>query len=140
MKYLLDTNVISEALHPKPDANVARWFEGTPDESQYLSVISIAEIRRGAMLLPAGMRRKVICDWLTEGLLPQYSWRILQIDIEVSVKWGDLMAAHPGPRHPLHVMDVFLAAIAIEHGCTLVTRNTKDFAAMKVELLNPWVF
>jgi predicted nucleic acid-binding protein len=136
--YLLDTNVISELIKPKPDPKVRTWVDATSEQFLFLSVLTLGEIRRGIVLLPASSRRIRLETWLGTELLTRFANRILDIDQEVVDRWGYLsgLASVKGVSVP--VIDGLLAATAVHHNLTLVTRNIKDIAATGVLLFNPW--
>jgi toxin FitB len=136
--YVLDTNVISEVVKPQPDANVMRWLDETDEDRMYLSVVALAELRRGIDLMPLGRRRDALSLWLTEDLPARFEGRILPVDRPVANSWGAMMARARWAGVGLSTMHGFFAATADVHGFTLVTRNVKDFHALGVPLLNPW--
>ena len=138
MKFLLDTNVLSEAQRSTPDARVLAWLDSVDEDCAFLSVASIAELRRGVALLNDGRRRSALARWLSQDLPARFADRILPIDMGVAEHWGDLMAASRNLGVALSVMDGFFAATALANDLTLVTRNVKDFTAFGVPLLNPW--
>jgi predicted nucleic acid-binding protein len=135
---LLDTNVLSEIQRPKPDARVLAWLHALDEDRVFISVGSIAEIKRGVALLNRGRRRAALVEWLTRDLPIRFAGRILPIDFATAERWGDLMAESTQRGVALSVMDAFFAAAALVHGLTLATRNIKDFAPFGVALLNPW--
>ena len=134
MTYLLDTNVLSEIRKPQGDAGVRRWFGDVRSDELFLSVLVLGEVRQGVERLerrdPA--QAAVIERWL-EGLAAHYGGRILPVDVAVADRWGRLNASDPLP-----VIDGLLAATALVHGLTLVTRNTRDVERSGVQLLNPF--
>ena len=138
MKFLLDTNVVSEWVKPQPSQNVVEWLAGADEDELFLSVITFAEIRRGVELLPAGRRRARLGRWLTEELPLRFEQRVLLIDQPVSANWGVVMARAQRAGFALGTMDGFVAATAETHGLTLVTRNLSDFRALGLELFDPW--
>lgn len=138
MSFLLDTNVLSEVRRPRPDPNVLAWLDQVDEDRTYLSVVSIAEIRRGIGLLDDGRRKRALTDWLERDLLDRFAGRILPVDVPAALAWGNLMAESKQRGFALATMDGLIAAHAVSRDLTLVTRNTKDFAGLKVELLNPW--
>jgi toxin FitB len=130
--YLLDTNVVSEAFRGSPQATA--WL-GLPDSKPlYLSVITLGEIEKGVVFAQRRdpMRAARLAAWL-QGLQAQYLDRILAVDESVSLVWGKLSAAKEHGD-----ADVLIAATALVHGMTLVTRNVRDFAESGVKLVNPW--
>lgn len=138
MSFLLDTNVLSEVRRQQPDPNVLAWLDQVDEDRTYLSVISIAEIRRGIGLLDDGRRKRALADWLEGELLDRFDGRILPVDVSAALAWGDLMAESKQRGFALAAMDGLIAALAVSRDLTLVTRNTKDFGGLKVQLLNPW--
>lgn len=138
MKLLLDTNVLSEVQRPTPSPQVVAWLDAVDEDRTFISVASIAELRRGIALLDDGRRRAALTAWLAQDLPGRFADRILPIDHAVAERWGDLMAESRRSGVVLSVMDGFFAATALAHDLTLVTRNVKDFSAFGVPLLNPW--
>ncbi len=134
MSYLLDTNVLSELRKPQGNPNVKRWFAGVSGDALFLSVLVLGEIKQGVVRLskrdPA--QAAVYESWL-KTLETDYRERVLELDAEIAERWGELNA-----HEPLPVIDGLLAATALVHGLTLVTRNTKDVARSGVETLNPF--
>jgi predicted nucleic acid-binding protein len=135
MNYLLDTNVISELRKGRrADTNVQIWFKDAPDEGLYLSVLVIGELRTG---VERRRRRdpetaQVLERWLN-GIERDFAERILPIDIATADQWG-----HLNGGDPLSCVDSLLAATALRHDLTLVTRNTRDIRTTGVKYLNPF--
>ena len=138
MSFLLDTNVVSEWVKPEPDSSVLRWFAAVDEDSVWLSVITFAEIRLGVERLKPGRRRAALSSWLENDLSARFEGRIIGIGLGVADSWGRIMARSAGAGKSISAMDAFLAAIVELRGLTLVTRNTKDFEALGVPVLNPW--
>ena len=136
--FLLDTNIISELVKPKPEANVTEWVENTDESLLYLSVLTLGEIRRGIAALPQSRRRATLEAWLDKDLRARFEGRILVIDQEVADRWGLLTAAARNSGIVLPVIDGLLAATALEHNLTLVTRDTGQIPSMGVVVFNPW--
>jgi len=136
--FLLDTNVISELVKPRPEASVTAWIEGTDESLLYLSVLTLGEIRRGIATLPQSRRRATLGAWLEKDLRARFEDRILVIDHEVADRWGLLTAAARNGGIVLPVIDGLLAATALEHNLTLVTRDTGQIPSMGVAVFNPW--
>lgn len=138
MNLLLDTNVLSEVQRPAPDVKVLGWLDAIDEDRTYISVASIAELRRGIALMDDGRRRDTLAAWVANDLPARFAERILPIDRAVAEHWGDLMAQSRRSGVALSVMDGFFAATALANDLTLVTRNVKDFASCGVPLFNPW--
>ncbi len=138
--FLIDTNVLSEYNRPggTPDTGVPRWLETAHRDLQFVSVITLAEIQKGIGLLDEGKRRSHLQEWLDTELEEWFSGRILPIDRQVANRWAELLVYCSGKGRPLPGIDSLLAATALEHGLTLVTRNVKDFEGIGVTILNPW--
>jgi toxin FitB len=136
--FLLDTNVISELVKPRPEANVTAWIERTDESLLYLSVLTLGEIRRGVAVLPQSRRRATLEAWLGKDLRTRFEDRILGIDQEVADRWGLLTAAARNSGIVMPVIDGLLAATALEHNLTLVTRDTGQIPSMGIAVFNPW--
>lgn len=139
MNFLIDTNVVSEWVRPRPEPRVVAWFAEADEDRVYLSVVTLAELRRGVARLAAGHRRNRLDEWLRHDLPLRFEGRILAVDIVVAAAWGDVMAERENRGLPISTMDAFIAATARVHRLTLVTRNTPDFEASVSEIVNPWM-
>jgi len=137
MSYLLDTCVVSELSRPRPDAGVVVWMSESDVASLHLSAITVAEVRRGALRLPAGKRRTSLSDW-SERLRRSFAGRVLPIDESVALRWAEIAARAEQSGRPGSFADGLIAATALDRGLTLVTRNVTDFEPFGVSLLNPW--
>lgn len=133
--YLLDTNVVSEVRKPRPNAHVIDFLTDAARTDAFLSVITIGELRKGAALKRRSDRASAtrIDAWIDE-LQVEYEPRTLSVDREVATVWGELMADRPRPA-----IDTLIAATALVHGLTLVTRNARDIAGTGVAAVNPWL-
>ncbi|MDH2354931.1 type II toxin-antitoxin system VapC family toxin [Bradyrhizobium sp. SSUT18] len=138
MNLLLDTNVLSEVQRPAPSPKVLAWLDTIDEDRAFISVASIAELRRGIALLDDGRRRAALTAWLAHDLPSRFADRVLPIDHAVAERWGDLMEQRRRRGVALSVMAGFFAATALTNNLTLVTRNVKDFAAFDVPTLDPW--
>ena len=136
--YLLDTNVVSELVKPRPDARVVAWIRGGDEADLHLSVLTFAEIRFGIEKLPRGARRERLRGWMETELTDRFEDRILDIERGIAELWGVIMARAAAISLRLPVMDTLLAATAEYHGMTMVTRNVRDFARADVATLDPW--
>jgi predicted nucleic acid-binding protein len=136
--FLLDTNIPSELIRTRPDPRVRNWVYAKDEQSLYLSVVTIGELRRGFILLPVSRRRTELVRWFENDLLPRFHGRILPVTHSIADRWGVLDGECLLKGTRLNTADGMIAATALEHGLTLVTRNVKDFAGLGVVLLNPW--
>jgi predicted nucleic acid-binding protein len=135
VSYLLDTNVLSELVRPKPSQAVLAWFADVPDESLYISALTIGEIRKGVEGVPNTKRKEKLRLWLEHELPEWFGKRVLNIDVDVAERWGRLQAQ---VKRPMPAIDSLLAATALHHELRMVTRNEKDFDYQGLEVLNPW--
>jgi predicted nucleic acid-binding protein len=136
LKYLLDTNVISQSSKPNPDADVARWIGTIAKAESAISAITIQEIRAGLELMPAGKRRQGFELWLENNVLPSFSGRILSVDAEVADVCGRLVADVRKQGHEPDLSDALIAATAKVHGLRIATLNRKHFKWFNVLLVN----
>lgn len=136
MNYLLDTNMISEAFQTKPNQRVQKWFHQIPNHLLYLSVLTIGEIRKGIEKATDSKKKQKLILWIENDIPRLFHNRILPITFEIADRWGRLQ--HQVKR-PLPAIDSLLAATALHHDMTLVTRNIKDFCDCGgLEIINPW--
>jgi predicted nucleic acid-binding protein len=136
--FLLDTNCISEVVRLRPEPRVMAWIEAAEESLLYLSVLTLGEIRKGLAALPQGQRRSRLETWLEVELQARFSGRILSIDAAVADRWGLLAANAKVKGKPLSTIDGLLAATAIHHNLTIVSRNVSDLANTQVPVVNPW--
>jgi len=137
--FLLDTNVLSEFnRRGEPDPLVKQWLEAANTGSLHASVLALAEIRFGVELLPPSKRRTQLEEWLDRDLPEWFGGRILPVDKSIADRWGVLRAQAQMKGRPLSVVDGLLAATALQHSLTIVSRNVSDFAAVGVAVVNPW--
>jgi len=136
--FLLDTNCISELVRSNPEPRVLQWIDSTDENLFYLSVLTLGEIRKGVALLPQSKRRTTLETWLELELPARFAERIISIDRQITDRWGVLTAAAKRIGKPLSAIDGLLAATALHHNLTIVTRNSGDFAGTAVPVLNPW--
>lgn len=137
--FLLDTNVVSELMKAKPDSKVKGWIDSTDEEILYLSVLTLGEIRKGITKLKERGRRVALETWLDTVLTVRFAGRILPVDLAVADRWGQLTGEASAQGRPLPVIDALLAATALYHDMTFVTRNSKDAARTRALLFNPWI-
>jgi predicted nucleic acid-binding protein len=136
--WLLDTNVLSELRRPKPDRKVVAFVSAQALELLYVSAVTLAEIRFGIELLDDAMRRAELTDWLTHKVRPMFEQRILSVSEDVLFKWRMLVEAGRKAGHTCSQPDLFIAATALHHGLTVITRDTSEFGRARVPVLNPW--
>ena len=135
---LLDTNVVSEPLRPAPDAHVTDWIDAQALETLFLSAITVAELRAGLALLPAGRRRMGLQESLETRVLPLFSGRVVPFDLGCTQAFADLMAKARASGLAISSADGYIAAIAAANGLTVATRDTGPFLAAGVSVINPW--
>jgi predicted nucleic acid-binding protein len=136
--YLVDTNIPSELTRQQPDARVADFIRKAGKENLFLSVMTIGEICKGIDLLPASPKRTLLEGWLDVEVRAWFAGRILSVTEAIAERWGHLAAAAKKQGVTLAVVDGVIAATAMEHSLTLVTRNTKDYVGLGISLLSPW--
>jgi toxin FitB len=133
-RFLLDTNIISDATKPAPSRHLAAWFAAQPDATLHVSVLTVAEIDRGIRELPAGRRRRALESWFAgpEGPGKLFAGRILPFDERAAAVWARLMAEGRRAGRPRSALDMIVAATALAHDCTIVTGNERDFVGLPV--------
>jgi predicted nucleic acid-binding protein len=136
--FLLDTNCVSELVRPRPEPRVLRWMEAVDEDLLYLSVMTFGEIRKGVAGLPQGRRRTQLEVWLEVELKARFAGKIVPVDDAVADRWGMLAAETKRRGKTLSVVDALLAATALHHNLTLVSRNLKHFEGFHLLVLNPW--
>jgi predicted nucleic acid-binding protein len=137
--FLLDTNVRAEfKRRGEPDPHVRGWLRATHPDLLWTSVLSFGEIRKGIERLAAGKRRTELEEWFERDLEQWFEERLLPITKAVAERWGVLSARALDKGTPLPNIDGLIAATALEHDLTLVTRNMKDFVGLEVTMVNPW--
>jgi len=138
MKYLLDTNVISEPMKARPNGGVVAWLSRLNEDEACISVVTITELYYGIERLTTGKRREILETWLRKDLSDRFEGRILPVELEIADACGRLVARSEGLGHPIEPRDAFIAATAEVHGLTLVTRNSSDFQPTVKSILTPW--
>ncbi len=137
--WLLDTNIISELRRPKPEPKVTEFIRSQPLEGLFVSVVTFAEIRFGIELLPDATRRSDLNDWLAHKVRPMFEERVLPISEDVMLKWRILVEDGRKAGHTFSQPDLIIAATAQHHGLTVVSRDTKEYVAARVNVFSPWV-
>ena len=138
MAYLIDTNVVSETLKPRPERRVVDWISRQMANDLFLASISLGELVRGVRRMRERARRERFQRWIDYDLAAQFQGRILPFDRETAMIWGEIMGDGDRVGRPKPMADAQIAAVARRHGLTLVTRNMRDFVGMEVVLLDPW--
>lgn len=137
MRFLLDTNVLSEPQRPAPSPLVLARLAATAAEDKFISVITIGEIAAGAARLEPGKRRRDLEAWLDRAER-FFADRLLPVDRDVAHLWGDLTTRVAKAGKVIHPADGLIAATALHHGMRLMTRNVADFEPTGVLIINPW--
>jgi len=135
---LLDTNVISEPLRREPEPGVIEWIDAQALETLYLSAITVAELRSGIALLPAGKRRAGLLKNLERRVLPLFAGRVLPFDLPCTQTYAELIAKAQKAGLAIVAADGFIAATAAANGLAVATRDTSPFEAAGVTVINPW--
>lgn len=138
MTFLLDTNVMSEWVKPRPHPGVVSWLAEVDEDRVFISVASLAEIRHGIELMTQGRHRQMLAAWLAEDLPSRFAGRILDVDRHIAAVWGAIMARSQQRGANIGAMDALFAATAEARRLTLVTRNARHFQGLGVLLHNPW--
>jgi|SRR5271165_1219431 len=136
--FLLDTNVPSELVRPRPEPKVEAWVAAQSLDTLFISSVSFGELRKGIVLRSPGKRKEELEAWIETDLSILFSGRVLSVTRSVAERWGVLEGQRQLAGKPLNVPDGMIAATALEHGLTLVTRNVKDFEQLGVSIFNPW--
>jgi toxin FitB len=137
--WLLDTNVISELRRPRPDAQVVAFVAGLPLEQMFVSAVTLAEIRFGIEMVGDPIRRAELNDCLAHKVRPMFEQRELAVSEDVMFKWRLLVEDGRKAGHTFSQPNLIIAATALHHGLTVVTRDTGDYIRARVPLFNPWV-
>ncbi len=137
--WLLDTNVLSELRRPKPERRVLTFVAAKPLELLHVSVVTLAEIRFGIEVVADADRRAELGEWLVHKLRPMFDGRVLPVSEDVMFKWRLLVEEGRKAGHTFSQPDLIIAATALHHGLTVVSRDTADYVKTRVPLFNPWV-
>lgn len=135
--WLLDTNVLSELRRPRPEAKVVAFVAARPLDSLFISTVTLAEIRFGIELVSDAGRRAELTDWLTHKVRPMFDQRVLSITEDIMLKWRLLVEEGRKAGHTFSQPDLIIAATALEHGLTVVSRDTADYEQARVGVINP---
>ena len=135
---VLDTNVVSELMVPRPSAKVVEWVSEQRAPTLYLTTISEAELRYGAAILPAGRRRERLLSEIEGMLQKDFEGRVLPFDRSAAFNYPEVAAARRYSGHPISHADCQIAAIARSNGAAVATRNVRDFEGCGVDIIDPW--
>jgi predicted nucleic acid-binding protein len=136
--WLIDTNVLSELRRPKPEPKVVAFVAAQPLDSLHISSVTLAEIRFGIELVGDASRRAELNDWLTHKVRPMFDQRVLPVTEDIMFKWRLLVEDGRKVGHTFSEPDLIIAATALEHGLTVVSRDTSDYERARVPVFNPW--
>ena len=137
--FLLDTNVLSELRRPNPAPQVVAFIARQPLDLLFTSTVVMAEIRFGIEMAPDPAKRAALTDWLTHRVRPQFADRILAVSEDVMFRWRVLVEDGRRQGHTFSQPDLIIAATALHHGLSIVTRNVADYAKAQVAVVNPWL-
>ena len=136
--WLLDTNVLSELRRPRPSPKVIAFVAARPLDLLFVSTVTLAEIRFGIELVADANKRAELQEWLTHKVRPMFEQRILPVSEDIMFKWRLLVEEGRKAGHSFSQPDLIIAATGLQHGLTVVTRDTADYAKTRVGLVNPW--
>ena len=138
MKYLLDTNIISELIKPTPNRGVISFLNSLNENDILLSVITIGEIKFGIEKISSQKKKDKLLSWLDNDLLLRFKNRIVEIDTKTMLIWGELNHSLKTKGSPMPIMDSLIGATCLSHNYILITRNEKDFRRVEIEMINPF--
>ena len=138
MRWLLDTSVISELIKNKAQRSVLDWVEGCDEQSLFLSVLTLGELQKGVAKLPPSKKKEFLQSWISSDLIQRFRGRILSVDEEVALVWGRIQGEAERRGRPMPAIDGLIAATALAHQLTVVTRNSSDMEQSRVSVFNPW--
>jgi predicted nucleic acid-binding protein len=136
--WLLDTNVLSELRRPKPERKVTSFIAAQKLDSLFISTVTFAEIRFGIESLPDFGKRASLNDWLAHQVRPMFSGRVLTISEDIMLKWRILVESGRKAGHTFSQPDLIIAATALHHGLTVVSRDTHEYVKAGVSVFDPW--
>ena len=139
MNFLLDTNLVSEWVKPRPNPGVVAWMADVDEDRTFVSVITITELRFGVEKMAIGSRKQWLHRWLEDELPQRFEGRLVSIDSAVAHECGKLIARSESAGRRMGSMDAFIAATAEVHRLILVTRNVPHFRELTKNVLNPWI-
>ncbi len=137
--WLLDTNILSELRKARPEPKVLAFIAAQPLDTLYISTVTLAEIRFGIETAPEANRRAELHAWLAHTVRPMFDFRVLPVSEDVMLRWRLLVEQGRKSGHTYPQPDLIIAAIALCHGLTIVSRDTTDYQRARVPILNPWL-
>jgi len=137
--WLIDTNILAELRRPKPEPKVLAFIAGQSLDRLYVSAVTLAEIRFGIELVADAGRRAELNDWLAHKLRPMFEERVLAVSEDIMLEWRLLVEDGRKAGHTFSQPDLIIAATALHHGLTIVTRDVDDYQRARVPVFNPWV-
>jgi predicted nucleic acid-binding protein len=137
VKWLLDTNVVSETVGARRNRTVTQWLDGQSKADTAISLVTLGELQHGVFLAPEANRAE-LADWIDGELVPGFKGRILPISLDIVVNWLELTRILSRRRQTRSAADLLIAATARVHNLTVATRNTRDFANTSITVYNPW--
>lgn len=138
MNYLLDTCVLSELIKREPQASVVNWVNSVREQTCFISVLTVGEIQKGISKLPESPKKQVLQNWLNLDLQQRFEGRILELTVEILIKWGQILGNLEKAGIKLPVIDSLIAATALTNSLTVVTRNVQDIERFGAIIFNPW--
>ncbi len=138
MNYLLDTCVVSEFTRRAPEDRIISWVKSMDEAMLFISTITIGEIKNGIESLPDSQRKNDLLVWLNDGVIKRFGQRILSLDTQTMLVWGGLRSRTNRMGAKMALFDSLIAATALQNNLIVATRNTPDFIASGVQLVNPW--
>lgn len=138
MRYLLDTCLVLELVKPRPDPSVIAWVGQQAESQLFLSVLTLGELRKGIEGLEDGRKRIRLAQWLDGELRQRFAGRLLAVEEDVAEQWGIVSARAKARGVAVPVVDGLIAATALVHGLTVVTRNVPDIQSTGAQVFNPW--
>jgi len=138
LKYLLDTNIISEFISKKPNQKVLEFITSLDENHVFLSVITIGEIKFGIEKVKSEKKKETLSHWLYNDLLERFDGRIVDLDTDIMLKWGEVNQHLQNIGKPMPIMDSLIASSCLAKDFVLITRNEKDFYSFDIEMINPF--
>ena len=138
MNYLLDTCVLSELIKREPQVSVVNWVNSVREQTCFISVLTVGEIQKGISKLPESTKKQVLQNWLNLDLQQRFEGRILELTVEILIKWGQILGNLEKAGVKLPVIDSLIAATALTNSLTVVTRNVQDIERFGAIIFNPW--